>query len=36
MIRKSFIAVAACFMTLGAFGGTVAILNGGGAGVEVA
>ena len=31
MIRKSILAIAASLMTLSAFGGTVAILNGGGA-----
>ena len=37
MIRKSILAVAASLMTLSAFSGTVAILNGSGAqGVEVA
>ena len=37
MIRKSMLAVAASLMTLSAFSGTVAILNGAGsAGVEVA
>lgn len=38
MIRKSILAIAASLMTLSAFSGTVAILNGGagGAGVEVA
>ena len=30
MIRKTLLALAASFMTLSAFGGTVAILNGGG------
>ena len=28
MIRKSLLAIAASFMTLGAFSGTVAIMNG--------
>ena len=37
MIRRSILAIAASLMTLSAFSGTVAILNGGaGAGVEVA
>ena len=37
MIRKSMFAIAASLMTLSAFSGTIAILNGGGAeGVEVA
>lgn len=37
MIRKSMLAIAASLMTLSAFGGTVAILNGGSAqGVQVA
>ena len=30
MFRKTLVAIAASFMTLSAFGGTVAILNGGG------
>ena len=37
MFRKSILAIAASLMTLSAFSGTVAILNGSGAqGVEVA
>ena len=37
MIRKTMLAVAASLMTLSAFSGTVAVLNGAaGAGVEVA
>ena len=37
MYRKTLLAIAASFMTLSAFSGTVAILNGSGAqGVEVA
>jgi hypothetical protein len=37
MFRKSILAVAASLMTLSAFSGTIAILNGSGAqGVEVA
>ena len=35
MIRKTLLAVAASFMTLSAFSGTVAILNGAGGGAEV-
>ena len=37
MIRKSVLALAATFMTLSAFSGTVVILNGAaGAGVQIA